>query len=530
MIWVDREVKKIKKRQLSLEWVDDMKTPSGRIHVGALRGIVIHDMMHKALQEEKIKTQFTYVFEDHDPMDAIPSYLDFRKWEQYAGMQLYTIPSPKSGYRSYAHYYASEFQKVFESINCHPHIMWGSELYLSGKMNGVIQEVLDHAREIRDIYRRIAKADKPSDWHPFQAVCQKCKKVGTTQVYRWDGKMVYYRCMPQMVAWAKGCGHEDKISPFNGNGKMPWKVEWGAKWKVIGITVEGAGKDHMSAGGSYDIASAICKEVLHYPVPYSLPYEWFVVGGRKMSSSKGIGVSAQEVSTFLPSNILRFLIVRTPIGTALDFNPYQKNTIFNIFDDFDRCMDAYFIRQEQAIPEGKKGEVLADFSRIVELSAVTSLPKKRCFLPRFRTVVNLIKEKKDLISFFTRKKGEILTLGEKKLLKERVRFGRIYLRTYAESSDTASSMSVDRSPFIYTQQQKDFLQKVATALSSKMTSKEKINALLMNVLKENNFVPSDVFPALYHLLTGTTYGPRAEDLILETGVTAVRKKLKSILS
>ncbi|HLD26857.1 MAG TPA: lysine--tRNA ligase [Patescibacteria group bacterium] len=530
MIWVDREVKKIKERRRSLEWVDDMKTPSGRIHVGALRGIVIHDMIHKALQQEKIKTRFTYVFEDHDPMDAIPSYLDFRKWEQYAGMQLYTIPSPVSGYKSYAEYYAFEFQKVFESINCHPHIIWGSELYLSGKMNGVIREMLDHADTIRDIYKRIARAEKSSDWHPFQAVCQKCQKVGTTHVYDWDGKMVSYRCMPQMVAWAKGCSHEGKISPFNGNGKLAWKVEWGAKWKVIGITIEGAGKDHMSAGGSYDIASAICHEVLDYPVPYSLPYEWFIVGGRKMSSSKGVGVSAQEVSTFLPPDILRFLIVRTPIGTALDFNPYQKNTVFNIFDDFDRCMNAYYIMQEGTIPEGKKGEVIADFSRIIELSAVALLPEKRLFLPRFRTIVNLIKEKKDLVSFFTDKKGDELTVREKKLLKERIRFGHIYLRTYAQSSEISPSASSQQSRFVYTSEQKDFLRQVVTVLSSKTTSKETMNTALMNVLKKNNFDPSKVFPALYYVLTGLTYGPRAVDMIMKIGVTTVRKKIKNSLS
>ena len=35
MIWVDRQAKIIKDRQIPLEWVDDMKTPSGRVHVGA---------------------------------------------------------------------------------------------------------------------------------------------------------------------------------------------------------------------------------------------------------------------------------------------------------------------------------------------------------------------------------------------------------------------------------------------------------------------------------------------------------------
>lgn len=521
MIWVDREVKKIKKRHLSLERVDDMKTPSGRIHVGALRGVVIHDMIYKALCDHRMNTQFTYVFEDHDPMDAIPSYLDFRKWERYAGMQLHRIPSPESRFDSYAQYYASEFQKVFESINCHPTIIWGSELYLSGKMNEVIKEVLDRTNIIRDIYMRVSKAQKSSDWHPFQPVCEKCGKIGTTHTYKWDGLLVYYRCMPQMVAWAKGCGHEGKISPFNGNGKLAWKVEWGAKWKVIGVTIEGAGKDHMSAGGSHDIASAICNEVLNYPVPYSVPYEWFIVGGRKMSSSKGVGVSAKEIATMLPADILRFLIARTPIGTALDFNPYQENTIFNIFDEYDRCMDAYFNKQKNALPQGKQEEVIADLSRIIELSAVSDLPKKRLFLPRFRTITHLIAAKKDLLPFFRQKKGMALTLYEKKILEERARYAQAYLHSYAESSNES---------FVYTQKQRDFLRLVATKLSSKIASREKMHTILMTLLKENNYAPREVFPALYYAIIGSSHGPKAADLILETGVNVVRKKLKNIAS
>ncbi|MEK7071031.1 MAG: lysine--tRNA ligase [Patescibacteria group bacterium] len=258
MIWVDRTVKKILERKLPLEWVDDMKTPSGRIHVGALCGIVIHDLLYKALSENTDKTTFTYVFDDQDPMDALPSYLDEKKWGQYSGMQLYKIPSPEKGFDSFAQYYAQEFIDVFNSINCHPKIIWGSELYNSGKMNDVIKEVLDNTEKIREIYKKVTKKDRPKDWHPFSVVCENCKKIGTTLVYAWDGTDVSYRCIPDMVKWAKGCGHEGKISPLNGNGKIPWKVEWPAKWKVIGVTVEGAGKAHMSAGGSHDIAKEIC--------------------------------------------------------------------------------------------------------------------------------------------------------------------------------------------------------------------------------------------------------------------------------
>lgn len=529
MIWVDREVKKIKERGVYPEgssrgeWVDDMKTPSGRIHVGSLRGVVIHDLVHKVLLENKVKSHFTYVFDDHDPMDAIPSYLDFSKWEKYAGMQLYKIPSPQAGYKSYAEYYAKEFLEVFNSIDCHPEIIWSSELYNSGKMNGVISQVLDAASKIREIYQKITKAAKPADWYPFNVVCEKCQKVGTTTVHKWDGEFVHYRCHQRMVDWAQGCGYEGKISPFNGNGKFPWKVDWPAKWKVIGITIEGAGKDHMSSGGSHDMADAVCKQVLNYPTPYAIPYEWFIIGGKKMSSSKGIGSSAKEVSEILPPNVLRFLIVRTPIGTALDFNPYG-DTILNLFDDYDRCLNAYFDKQENKLADGKQGEVTLDFARIAELSKVKPLPKKRIFLGRFRTMVNLLKGKKDVVSFFKTQKKSALTDEEKQLIEERIKYAKIYMKSYEEKTDQPQTQT---GKFVLNDLQIKFLETLTKHLNkTKSTDRDKIQEIIFSSIKEAGIKPKEAFTAFYHVLTGKPYGPKAADLIIDMGLEKIIKNLK----
>src|SRR3989344_2693981 len=120
MIWVDREAAKLKERNYSLEWADDMKTPSGRIHVGSLRGVIIHDLIYKALSQIGVKAKFSYVFNDMDPMDAIPSYLDQKKYQHFAGQPVYKISSPVDGFKSHADYFAQEFISVFTSLNCHP--------------------------------------------------------------------------------------------------------------------------------------------------------------------------------------------------------------------------------------------------------------------------------------------------------------------------------------------------------------------------------------------------------------------------
>lgn len=529
MIWVDREVEKIKKRKLPLEWVDDMKTPSGRIHVGALRGVVIHDLLYKVLLENKIKSKFTYVFDDHDPMDAIPSYLEFSKWEKYSGMQLYMVPSPVSGYKSFAQYYAEEFRKVFNSINCHPEIIWGSELYNSGKMNSVIKEILNNTNKVREIYNRRFERKKPKDWHPFNVVCENCKKVGTTYIYKWDGKNVHYRCEEKMVAWAKGCGHTGTISPYDGRGKLVWRVDWAAKWKVIGVTVEGAGKDHMSAGGSYDVAKEICDKVLRYPAPYPVAYEWLLIGGKKMSSSKGVGTSAVEVSEILPPDLLRFFIVRTPIQTTLDFNPYG-DALLNIFDDYDRCMNAYFDKLEKKIPNDKPGEVLNDFARIIELSQVRRLPKKRMFLPRFRTVVNLIKTKTDIPAFFENQKGTKFNADEKKILEERTVYAQVYLKNYAKQQDQITFLKDSPKDLKLSKNQSAFFKNLVARLNTLgKTNREKIQTIIFESLKESGASAKDVFPIFYEVLIGRDSGPKAADLILEFGLTKVINRLKEIL-
>ena len=88
--WVDKVANGIlkwqKKKSVSKLHVDDMKTPSGRVHTGSLRGVVLHDVVAKALGEKTEQEVFnTYVFIDMDPMDGVTGYLDKEEFEQHMG-------------------------------------------------------------------------------------------------------------------------------------------------------------------------------------------------------------------------------------------------------------------------------------------------------------------------------------------------------------------------------------------------------------------------------------------------------------
>jgi len=522
MIWADRLAKQIIDEGLYKPyWVDDMKTPSGRIHVGSLRGVVIHDLIYKALLHQGQKANFTYVFEDHDPTDELPPFLDRKIWGKYLGQPLFTVPSPEKGYKNYAEYFTLEFQEVFEKIGCHPKIIWVSSLYKTGKMNADIKVCLDKADIIRSIYEEMYKKKLPSNWYPFQPVCPNCGKESTTQVTDWDGSEVTFVCKQDAVPWTQGCNYSGKTSPFSTDGKyvgkLPWKVEWPVKWKVIGVTIEGAGKDHMSAGGSHDIGKLICKRVLNYPVPFSPAYEFFLIGGKKMSSSKGLGSSAKEVSDIVPPYLLRFIFTRTDYQQAIDFEPVATMQIPDYFDEYDRCWLAYNSGSDE------------DLARTFEMSQIGEVPSKNknLFIPRFIDIANYIQMPNvNLVKKFEEIKGSSLTNEELELLKDREKYAHIWIGKYAppdfrlHMNDTLPDESKNLNA-----KQKEFLLKVIPLLE-KAQSPEDLQLSLYNLTKEMRIDAKEAFQGIYTSLIGKTHGPKAAWFLMQYPKEKVIARLK----
>lgn len=509
MFWADKIAEEIiKSGKYKPYWVDDMKTPSGRVHVGALMGVVIHDLVYKALQDKGMDANYTYVFENHDPMDDIPSYLEREKFEKYLGMPLFAIPSPAPGYENFADYYAGEFQKTFNAIGSHPTILWTKDLYTLGKMNNGIKIVLDNASEVRKIYEELYKKEISKDWYPFQVYCESCGKVSTTKVYKWDGNLVYYKCLKDAVKWTSGCGYEGKTTPFSDEsgikGKMPWKVEWPCKWQAIGVTVEGAGKDHMSKGGSHDLASLVAQRVLHYPVPYPIPYEWILIGGRKMSSSRGVGIAASDMLEILPPELIRFLIVKMDIRKQANFDPVEPETIPKLFDDYQKAADAYKTKSDP------------DLARIFELSQVVDTIK----LPpqvRFSVLTQWVQM------------PNMQEKIEEKGLAEWAKYAKVWVEKYAPQSEKfVVQKEMPQKTHELSEKQKEFLKKVGEELD-KDRDAEALQKDLFDFAKEIGISSKDAFSAIYISLIGKDHGPKAGWLLLSLDKQFIKQRILDIV-
>ncbi len=548
--WLDQLVNEIllwqKKEAIKKLHVDDMKTPSGRVHTGALRGVLLHDFVAKILQEHLTQQKqqtlaknlvSTYVINDMDPMDGLPQYLDKKFYLEHMGKPLYQIPAPaldRCGIdltkitkqekedlvlaRNFAEFYARDFIHAFRKLGCEQEIVWSHDLYESGQMDEVIRLSLDKVTLFRKIYKEIADYDLPKNWYPFQVICPVCGKVGTTLVTDWDGQEVSFSCQENLVDWAKGCGYQGKISPFAGNGKLLWKVDWPAHWQTLGVSIEGAGKDHTSAGGSRDMANAICQQVFKFKAPFNIPYEWILIRGSKMSSSKGIGTSAREFTALFPANVGRFLFVNKHYSQVIDFDPTTM-AIPDLFDDYDQAARIYW-KQETGDQR---------LARAFVLSQVTDKIPEPHFLARFRDLALWVQyPEKNVIEEASKVKGSALNDLEKATIKERLNYVELWLDKYApEEFQWRAKKDLPALAKELSQEQKLFLSELEGLLVSKKWQAPDLQQAIFDLAK-SSLGPKQGFSAIYMVFLGKKSGPRAAWFLLNLDLQFFQERIKEI--
>jgi len=136
------------------------------------------------------------------------------------------------------------------------------------------------------------------------------------------------------VDYECSCGASGTVS-MRGGGKLVWRVDWPARWPIFNVTVEPFGKDHATAGGSYDTGKRISEEIYGYPAPFPMVYEWIHLKGvGAMHSSTGIVVTIQEMLDVVPPEVLRYLIIRNKPEKHIEFDPALP--LLSLVDEYDQ--------------------------------------------------------------------------------------------------------------------------------------------------------------------------------------------------
>ncbi|HET9641318.1 MAG TPA: lysine--tRNA ligase [Candidatus Paceibacterota bacterium] len=501
MLWADRiagEILDTRKPKNGQKFViRDEKTLSGRVHVGSMRGVAIHGLVSEVLAEQGIENEFRFELNDFDPFDSVPGYLNAEEYREHLGKPLYAVPSPDPGFANYAEYFGAEFVSVHKKAGFHPEYYRATELYRSGRMDGYIATALTRASDVRRVLKEVSGSEKDESWLPISVVCEHCGKMMTTRAYDFDGETVAYSC-DRNPDEAVSCGHAGRIAPWKGSAKLFWKVDWAAKWGAMGVDIEGGGKDHSTKGGSRDVANHIAREIFEYEPPFDIPYEFFLIGGKKMSSSKGRGSSAKDMSDLFPAEAFRLVLIGKDIREQIDIDP-SGDSVPRVYDWYDELAEAS--------REGKAD----DYAR---LYALTELPENRAahdapWQMRFREVAFIVQMPHlSLAQEAESVKGSELSAREKQKLDERAQYAKYWLDAYAPE-EFKYTLQKEMPQASLSDAQKTALIAIREYLSDSAKTGEELHARLHDLKTEVSIAPKDLFQAIYRVFLGRDSGPKA---------------------
>lgn len=400
MHWIDGVANEIVKRG-GKQVIASGISISGHVHIGHSNDVFIADAVRRAVEELGCEGESIWYADDYDPMRRIPWPLNegelAEKYKQYLGMPYVNIPSPDPNYMGFVDYFSRPFVESLDDFGIKIKIYSGAEAYKSGRMADSIRTSLENADAIRFILNKYREKPLPDSWLPLDVLCENCGRISTTRAISWHGDHVRYRC--EGTDYVAGCGHEGEVDYTKGGGKLTWRVEWPARWKLLGVTCEPFGKDHAAHGGSYDTGKLIAKKVFNYNAPYPIPYEWVSMKGKKLSSSKGVVFTLKQWLKIAEPELLRYFIFRSKPMKAKEFDPGLA--LLDLIDEYDLVENAYYDKTRGTEKREEQQKRIYELSQVREVSKA---PIKRVSFRFAAVLAQVTSDEKKAVEILTSEK------------------------------------------------------------------------------------------------------------------------------
>jgi lysyl-tRNA synthetase class 1 len=471
-------------------------TPSGPIHIGNMREILTTDAVYRSLIDIGEDADFIYIADDYDPLRKVYPYLpDY--YEKYVGIPISSIPCPCGNHKSYADHYLTSFLNSLKEIGVKPRVYRASLMYKNGDYKGAIQIALENVNKIREIIQKISKRNLTKEWIPFNIQCKNCQRISQTNPILYEYPIIEYRC---------NCGYEGEVDIRSGGvGKLPWRIDWPARWKMLGITFEPCGKDLATVGGARDTGKRIVEDIFKYPHPALLVYEFILLKGKgAMHSSKGTALSSEEMLKMTPPEVLRFLIMKNQPSKHIVFD--SGLGLLNLVDEYDKEERIYFGLEN--IVKGMK-----DYERIYELSQPYKIPKKIPFQLPYRHLVTLIQignnwnQIKNIL-IRTKQIPKDFNSENEENLKNRLKNVKYWLDHFAPDN-VKFKLSKNAINLKINEEQKNFLSSLIKKFSNIIWEAENIHNAIHDVSKNESITIKTAFKTIYQILLDQEKGPRA---------------------
>ena len=310
---------------------------SGLQHVGRLRGeIVLSHTIARAMRDEGHEVVQNLVLYTQDQWKASPRQVaEFADGSgtKYASWRLIDVPDPHGCHATWVDHYWEDFGDHLDDFAPGVQVVRTSDVYTRPEMKAIVEDLGNRGEEVRAFVNRYRERHPyPEGWIPFEPLCLSCNRIGKARAIRVNDRT--------SVTYACECGGTGD-SPIE-KGKLNWRLEWPALWKVLKVDIEPFGKDHATPGGSRDSCKEAARVLLGFEPPFGIPYEW--VG----YAEKGVDLGDMDSSDFKgfwpgdwlsvgDAEVLRYIYLVNPIGRRIVLDLGKVDVYHDAYDTAERA-------------------------------------------------------------------------------------------------------------------------------------------------------------------------------------------------
>jgi len=400
-------------------------------------------------------------------------------------MPLAEIPSP-DGNGSYDQYFLKPFFESLETVGVFPNVIENYNSYKEGKFAECTKSFVDNREETREILERISGRQLPKKWFPWTFL----DNDGTLT----DGEVVNVE-WPNVTFLNKD-GERVTNDMSKGEGKLPWRLDWPAKWKILNVTFEAFGKDHATRGGSYDTGKELSEKILDSKTPLDMVYEWIHLKGKgAMHSSTGLVISAEDMLTMAPPEVIRWIVMKPQPNRHIDFDPGLG--LLNMVDRYDKTEQDY---HEGVLDDNEK--------RAFELSQVSKISEEKPNILPYKHLVTLAQSKTNLNEIIEalERSGEVKDIDENKL-ENRVKCIKQWIQNYAPES-VIFEIQKEKPEIDFSDLQNKCIKLLIGKMKTVEWSPEGIHNSFYELQEQNEIPAKNFFKIMYNVLLNKDRGPR----------------------
>ena len=498
-------------------------TPSGVVHVGNFREVMTVDLVARALRDRGNSVRFIYSWDDFDVFRKVPADAPEQSMlEENLRRSVADVPDPYGASDSYASHHIEEFESSLSPLGIVPEFIRQSQNYRAGRYAAGIRKALEEADSIRAVLNEFRTTPLAEQWLPLAGFCGSC---GRDEVdFSWDGAWeVELTCLD--------CHEKTRVDLREGGDvKLPWRIDWPMRWSVEGVCFEPGGKDHSSAGGSYDTAKKIVGPIFGGSAPEYVAYDFVRLKGigGKISSSAGSVTTVADCLRVYEPEMLRWIFASQRPNS--EFQISFDLDVIKLYEDYDRAVATAY----QPDDGGKKDKKRQIVRRTIELSSV--VPRKiepgdsPIRVPSFRPL-SLILQIYD--GDLSRALAHYESMGEVETDAERARF-RLraecvwsWIVDYAPEEfcyrirETPSTRGVDG-------EAREVLARLISVLEdSPEISEAELVPHLKTLCDGTSLTPQDFYPYAYELLIARQKGPKLTTLLTTMGTARALPLLRA---